>query len=167
MRIEVSSTNSTRQRRLRRRCATRADQASTRARTACQCTPWLRAAALNVITLASATSRRAKRAVSAPSNAGWSSKNRLSQLPQTILRRCHTRLTGLPDTSRSRTFLSRRSCTLWHLNPHCAQRSLLNVDSTLTLSAPGVSSITSSTRICGRCSRTVITSQAIGALLDR
>ena len=52
------------------------------------------------------------------------------------------------------------------LNPHCGQRSRLNVDSTLTTSAPGVSSSTSNTRICGKCSRTVITS-AIGALLDR
>ena len=39
--------------------------------------------------------------------------------------------------------------------------------STLTLSAPGASSSTSSTRICGKCSRTVIASEAIGALLDR
>ena len=72
-----------------------------------------------------------------------------------------------PDTSRSRTLLARRSCTRWHLNPHCAQRSRLNVDSTLTTSAPGVSSTTSNTRICTKCSRTAITSQAIGALLDR
>ena len=39
--------------------------------------------------------------------------------------------------------------------------------SVLSTSAPGVSSTTSSTRICAKCSRTVITSQAIGALLDR
>ena len=167
MRIEVSSTNSTEQRRLRRRSATRADQTSTRAATACQCTPWRRAAALNVITFASATTRRDKRAVSAPSKAGCSSKNRLAQLLHTILRRDHTNRVRRPDTSRSRTFLARRSCTRWHLNPHCAQRSRLNVDSTLTTSAPGVSSTTSNTRICAKCSRTVITSQAIGALLDR
>ena len=144
---------------------------STRARTACQCTPWRRAAALNVITFASATTRRARRAVSAPSKAGWSSKNRLAQLLHTILRRCHTNVMRRPDTSRSRTLLARRSCTRRHLNmhpaPHCAQRSLNNVDSTLTTSAPGVSSTTSNTRICAKCSRTVITSQAIGALLDR
>ena len=140
---------------------------STTARTACQCTPWRRATALNVITFASATSRRARRPVSAPSKAGWSSKKRLSQLSHTILRRDHTNRVRRPDTSRSRIFLARRSCTRRHLNPHCAQRSRLNVDSTLTTSAPGVSSITSSTRICGKCSRIVITSQAIGALLDR
>ena len=85
----------------------------------------------------------------------------------TILRRDRTNRVRRPDTSRSRTFLSRRSCTLWQRNPHCGQRSLRNVDSTLTLSAPGVSSITSSTRICGKCSRTAVTSPAIGALLDR
>ena len=140
---------------------------STRARTPCQCTPCRRATALNVITFASATSRRAKRPVSAPSNAGWSSKKRLSQLSHTILRRDHTNTVRRPDTSRSRTFLSRRSCTRRHLNPHCAQRSLNNVDSTLTTSAPGVSSTTSNTRICAKCSRTAITSRAIGALLDR
>ena len=167
MRIEVSSTNSTEHRRLRRRSATRADQTSTRARTPCQCTPCRRATALNVITFASATSRRDKRPVSAPSNAGWSSKKRLPQLSHTILRRDHTNTVRRPDTSRSRTFLSRRSCTRRHLNPHCGQRSRLNVDSTLTLNAPGVSSTTSNTRICGKCSRTAITSQAIGALLDR
>ena len=140
---------------------------STRARTACQCTPWRRAAALNVITFASATTRRDKRAVSAPSKAGCSSKNRLAQLLHTILRRCHTNVMRRPDTSKSRTLLARRSCTRRHLNPHCAQRSLNNVDSTLTTSAPGVSSTTSNTRICGKCSRTAITSRAIGALLDR
>ena len=42
-----------------------------------------------------------------------------------------------------------------------------SVDSTLTTSAPGVTSTTSNTRICAKCSRTVITSQAIGALPDR
>ena len=72
------------------------------------------------------------------------------------------------EPSRKRgTLLARRSCTRWHLNPHCAQRSRLNVDSTDTTSAPGVSSTTSNTRICAKCSRTAITSQAIGALLDR
>ena len=80
-----------------------------------------------------------------------------------LLRRGDT----LTDTSRSRIFLARRSCTRRHLNPHCGQRSLNNVDSTLTLSAPGVSSTTPSTRTCGKCSRTAITSEAIGALLDR
>ena len=79
----------------------------------------------------------------------------------------HTNRVRRPDTSRSRTFLARRSCTRWHLNPHCAQRSRLNVDSTLTTSAPGVSSTTSNTRTCAKCSRTAITSRAIGALLDR
>ena len=46
-------------------------------------------------------------------------------------------------------------------------RSLLTVDSTLTTSSLGVSSTTPSTRTCGRCNRTAITSEAIGALLDR
>ena len=108
-----------------------------------------------------------RRAPSAPSKAGWSSKNRLAQLPHTILRRCHTNVMRRPDTSRSRTLLARRSCTRRHLNPHCTQRSRLNVDSSLTTSAPGVSSTTSNTRTCAKCSRTVITSRAIGALLDR
>ena len=76
--------------------------------------------------------------------------------------------TFLFEPSRKRgTLLARRACTRWHLNPHCAQRSRLNVDSTDTTSAPGVSSTTSNTRICAKCSRTAITSQAIGALLDR
>gem|GEM_PF-2953401 len=105
--------------------------------------------------------------MSAPSNAWWSSKNRLSQLSQTMRRRDHTSVTARPDTSKSRTFLARRSCTLWHFNPQFAKRSLNNMDSTPTLSAPGVSSTTSSTRTCGKCSRTAITSQAIEALLDR
>ena len=51
--------------------------------------------------------------------------------------------------------------------PAMPQRSINNVDSTSTTSAPGVSSSTSSTRISRRCSRTRITSEAIGALLDR
>ena len=41
------------------------------------------------------------------------------------------------------------------------------VDSTRTLNSSGVSTTTASTRIWRRCSRTRITSEAIGALLDR
>ena len=43
----------------------------------------------------------------------------------------------------------------------------VTVDSTRTLNSSGVSTTTASTRIWRRCSRTRITSEAIGALLDR
>ncbi len=99
---------------------------------------------------ASATIRRARRAASAPPKAWQPSKKRLPPLPQTIRLRCHTSVTGLPDTSRPRIFLARRSCTRWHLNPHCAHRRPRTADSTSTTSSPAVSVITPSTRICGR-----------------
>ncbi len=149
-RIEVSSTSSTRQRSLRRRSATIPAQARTSALILCQRAPRRRAAARNVITLASETSARASLAVSAPSKAAWSSRNRLSQLSQTILRRDHTSVVRRPDTSKSWTFLPRRSWTLRHMNPHIGQRSRLSVDSTLTTRRAAVSSTTPSTRICGK-----------------
>ena len=132
-----------------------------------QDTPWRRATARIVITCASATRRCARRRVNRPSNPGWSSKNRSPQLPQLNRRRIHTKVVARPDTSKSRTSRSRVSWTLWHLNPQCGQRGRLTVDSTLTLNSSGVSTSTASTRIWRRCNRTRITSEAIGALLDR
>ena len=165
--MEVSSTSSTRHRRLRRCSATSPDQALTSAFTDGQLTPWRRTTARIVITCASATRRCARRRVSRPSNSGCPSSHRLSQPPHTNRRRTHTSVVRRPDTSRSRTARSRVSCTLWHLNPQCGQRGRLTVDSTRTLNSSAVSTTTASTRTWRRCSRTRITSEAIGALLDR
>ena len=165
--MEVSSTSSIRHRRLRRCSATSPDQALTSAFTDGQLTPWRRTTARIVITCASATRRCARRRVSRPSKSGCSSSHRLSQPPHTNRRRIHTSVVRRPDTSRSRTSRSRVSCTLWHLNPQCGQRGRLTADSTRTLNSLGVSTTTASTRISRRCSRTRITSEAIGALLDR
>ena len=123
--MEVSSTSSTRHRRLRRCSATSPDQALTSAFTDGQLTPWRRTTARIVITCASATRRCARRRVSRPSNSGCSSSHRLSQPPHTNRRRIHTSVVRRPDTSRSRTERSRVSCTLWHLNPQCGQRGRL------------------------------------------
>ena len=146
--------------------ATRADQTSTRARTACQCTPWRRAAALNVITFASATSRRARRPVSAPS---------VGMVLRSGCRNCRTpscAATGTnrvrrPDTPGRGRLLVAAVMPRWQRNPHCGQRQppRRGLDAHPER-ARGVWT-TSNTRICGKCSRTVITSQAIGALLDR
>ncbi len=68
--------------------------------------------------------------------------NRLSQLSQLMRRRCHTSVVWRPDTSKSRTFLSRRSWTPPQPNPQHGHRSRLSVDSTLTTRALGVSSTT-------------------------
>ena len=107
---------------------------STRARTACQCTPWRRAAALNVITFASATIRRARRAVERALE-----HRMVLQEPAVAVAAHHpaplttpTASPACPDTSRSRTFLARRSCTRWQLEPALrAPQPALTVDSTL------------------------------------
>ena len=62
-RIDVSSTNSTRHGRARRRCATTAEWALTNPIIRCHPTPWWRATARIDITVASRTRRRAKRRV--------------------------------------------------------------------------------------------------------
>ena len=73
--IDVSSTNSKRQGRARRRWATRFEWALTRPKMfRCHPTPWRRATALIDITLASFTSRRAKRRVRPAWNWAWSSR---------------------------------------------------------------------------------------------
>ena len=96
--MEVSSTSSTRHRRLRRCSATSPDQALTSAFTDGQLTPWRRTTARIVITCASATRRCARRRVSRPSNSGCSSSHRLSQPPHTSRRRIHTSVVRRPDT---------------------------------------------------------------------
>ena len=115
------------------------------------------------MTLASATSWRARRRVSWPSNSWWTSRWRSPQLPHANRRRSHSNVVARPDTGRSRTLRRRRSCTVQHLNPHCGQRDQRRVDATSTMSWSVVSTTTASTRMRRRCSRTRIESGAIEA----
>jgi len=145
LRIDASSTKSTRHDRLRRRAAT-ADHAPTRALILCQPILWRRATWRIAMTPASATSRRASRLVTAPSNSGRPSKNRPPQPSHAILRRRHNNTTARPDTSKSRTLLERTSWTDEQANPHSGHPGRPTADSTSTTRSKGVSDTTPSTR---------------------
>ena len=166
--MEVSSTSSTRHRRLRRCSATSPDQALTSAFTDGQLTPWRRTTARIVITCASATRRCARRRVSQsvelgvllePSAVAAAAHEppphpHQRRAPPRHLKVAHRALAGVVHPVA--------------LEPaQCGQRGRLTVDSTRTRNSLGVSTTTASTRIWRRCRRTRITSEAIGALLDR
>ena len=157
-RIDVSSTNSTRHGRARRRCATRAASARTRLMIRCQPTAWWRATARIDITLASWTRRRANRRDRPAWNWSWSSRWRSPQFPHSNRRRRQTRVVRRPLTPRSRTRFVLWSHTRKQRNPQWRHRDHSRVDATSTSRRSTVSTGTLVTRTPDRCRRTDIRS---------
>lgn len=109
---------------------------------------------------ASRVTARARRWVMRSATKGFLSVVVVPQLLHRNRRRCHSRVTGRPETGRSATLTVRVACTRAVLNPQSAQRITLEMATTATTSRSGRSSTTSSTRMARRCSRIVIASSA-------
>ena len=130
-------------------------------RTACQCTLWRLAAALNVIAVVVSDDptrqTRCQRAIEGrvvlqePADAVAAAP---SPEPLPVATSCAAPTPPSPGPS-----WRDPSCTRWHLNPLCAQRSLKYVDSGHTTSAARCSPRPPlGTRVCANCSRTAIAS---------
>ena len=93
---------------------------------------------------------RARRWVIRPATKGSASVVVVAHSRQRKRRRCHTSVTGRPDTAKSATLTLRVAWTLAVLNPQAAQRITPEIATTATTSRSGRSSTTPSTRMARR-----------------